>query len=54
MKNVFFKEYEFNLLIKLGSHYLGWLPVPVQYFTIKKLMKSKIGSGSWNNFLNGI
>lgn len=44
--NAFFKEYEFILLIKLRSHYLDWLLVSVQYFTMKKLIKSKMGSDS--------
>lgn len=46
--NAFFKEYEFILLIKLRSHYLDWLLVSVQYFTMKKLIKSKMESDSWN------
>ena len=44
--NAFFKDYEFILIIKLRSHYLDWLLVSVQYFTMKKLIKSKMGSDS--------
>ena len=46
--NAFLKEYEFILLMKLRSHYLGRLLVSVQYFTMKKLIKSQMGSDSWN------
>lgn len=44
--NAFLKEYEFILLMKLRSHYLGRLLVSVQYFTMKKLIKSQMGSDS--------